>query len=124
MDCAEAIGTTITAHKKDGHRYDLETPAESLLKEYGTERMKWVLAIHILAASTGFSQDNRTWANAFVHDETGSGDEIPAFTINIHHAVLDAFVEQFRITLDKKPSFNERMKLAKKKSEVHNASSG
>ena len=124
IDCAEVIAQKINENRKDGNSYDLETPAEFLLKEYGATRMMWVLSKHILAAQVGFSERSRTWANDFVNDETGSGDNPPTFFIKVHHAVLDAFVNQFRTTLEKKPSFNERMKIAKEKSEIRNASSG
>ncbi|MCL1842427.1 MAG: DUF3849 domain-containing protein, partial [Defluviitaleaceae bacterium] len=127
IDCAEAIKESITKHKKEGNSYDLATPADLLLKRYGKERMMWVLSKHILAAK-GFSEANKKWAHDFVHDNkgdnTGSGDDPPAFTINIHHAVLDVFADRIRAAIKKKPSFFERMKAAKKKSEAHNNSSG
>ena len=127
IDCAEAIAKSITAHKKEGNSYDLVTPADSLLKRYGKERMMWVLSKHILVTK-GFSETNKKWAHDFVYsdkgDNTGSGDDSPAFSINVHHAVLDAFVDRIRAALKKNPSFLERMKAAKKKSEAHNNSSG
>ena len=127
IDCAEAITESIKAHKKEGNSYDLATPADLLLKRYGKERMMWVLSKHILA-NKGFSEANKKWAHDFVHDNkgdnTGSGDDPPAFAINIHHAVLNVFADRIRTALKKKPSFIERMKAAKKKSEAHNNSSG
>jgi hypothetical protein len=73
-----------------------------------------------LAATKPFSDINTAWAKAFLDDGTGSGDEIPTFNIAVHHAVLDAFINELRTVLDKKPTFNEKMKAAKKKSEAHN----
>ena len=124
IECAKAIDETIKAHKKGDNRYELITPAEILLKEYGAERMTWVLSKQVLSAPKRFSEANCSWASEFINDETGSGDKIPAFTITTHHAVLDAFTNQFRAVLAKKPAFNERMKDAKRKSEAHNNSSG
>ena len=122
--CAKAVTNAIQAHKKGENRYDMATPAERLVKAYGAERMMWVLSKHILTASEKFSKENCSWAKAFVNDGTGSGDEIPPFIINIHHAVLDVFVNEIRSVLGKKPTFNELMKTAKKKSEAHNNSNG
>ena len=124
VDCAEAITKAITANKKGENRYDLATPAASLLKTYGAERMTWVLSKHLLAATKKFSEGNYAWAIAFVDDGTGSGDPKPAFEIKIHHAVLDAFITHFRAALAKKPTFTERMKAAKKKSDAHNKANG
>ena len=122
--CAQVIAETIQAHKKDNNRYDLTTPAKILLEEYGRERVKWVLSKHILANPAGYSQDNLSWAKACIEEKTGSGDEKPNFKITTHHMVLDAFVNQLRTVLDRKQSFSERMRDAKKKSEAHNNSSG
>jgi hypothetical protein len=124
IDCAVAISKAIQTHKKGENRYDLITPAEVLLKEYGAERMMWVLSKHVVVTSKRFSELNRSWAKAFLDDGTGSGDDIPAFNISIHHAVLDAFINELRTVLDKKPTFNEKMKAAKTKSEAHNNQNG
>jgi hypothetical protein len=124
IDCAEAIAEAIQAHKKGDSRYDLITPAGKLLKTYGRERMMWVLCKHILAKPTGFTKNNLSWAKAYVEDNTGSGDEPPAFTVKVHTNVLDAFAKQLRVILNQKPSFSEKMKDAKKKSEARNNASG
>jgi len=122
IECAETIDRAIKAHKKGDDSYNLKTPAERLIRRYGKERMKWVLAKHIQAAQTGFSDDNVSWANVFLNVEPGSGDVPPAFTINAHHAVLEAFINEARVILDQKPTFNELMKTAKRKSDAHNKS--
>jgi hypothetical protein len=119
--CAKSIENAIQVHKKDDSCYDLKTPAKRLIKIYGRERMMWVLSKHILAVSNKFSEINRKWAESFINDGTGSGDEIPSFSINTRHAVLEAFINEFRTTLNKKSSFNEKMKDAKRKSEAHNS---
>ena len=124
IDCAKAIDEAIQAHKKNYDCYDLKTPAKKLIKIYGKDRMMWVLSKHILTASNKFSETNRSWAKIFINDGTGSGDEIPAFMIAVHNAILNAFVNEIRIALDINPTFNERMKSAKKKSEAHNNSNG
>lgn len=124
VDCASAIAAAIHAHKKGEKRYDLVTPAESLLKDYGAERMAWVLSKQILVAANRFSEANYSWAAAFIKDGMGSGDDKPTFSISVYHAVLDAFATQFRAILVKKPTFNERMKAARKKSEAHNKAKG
>jgi hypothetical protein len=122
--CAKTIANAIRHHKKGDNSYDMATPADRLIRSYGKERMMWVLSKQILAAPKGFSEANRSWAESFVNDGTGSGDDIPAFTIDIHHALLDIFINEIRASLDKNPSFNERMKAAKKKSEAFNKSNG
>jgi len=122
--CAKAVTNAIQTHKKGENRYDMATPAERLIKTYGAERMMWVLSKHILTASEKFSEVNCSWAKSFINDGTGSGDEVPPFTINIHHAILDVFVNELRAVLGKKPTFNELMKTAKKKSEARNNSNG
>ena len=120
--CAKVIDEAIQHHKDGTSRYDLATPADVLLEEYGKNRMMWVLAKHMLARPKGFTQDNLTWANDFVNDETGSGDEIPAFAINTHPAVINAFVAQLRDTLNQKRTFSHVMRKAKIKSDAHNNS--
>jgi hypothetical protein len=120
IDCAEAITKSIQAHKKGNNSYDLATSADTLNKKYGKERMAWVLSKHILSMPIKFSNKNLLWAKACITEETGSGDESPTFSISTHHAVLDAFVNKFRAILNKKSSFSEKMKDAKKKSEAHN----
>jgi hypothetical protein len=124
IDCAKAISEAIQANKKSDNRFDLATPAEKLTKLYGNDRMKWVLAKHIRAKPTGFTNDNFLWAKAYIEDGTRNGDEPPAFAINTHYAVLEAFVNEIRVVLNKKPTFSERMKTAKKKSDAHNKEPG
>jgi len=123
IECAEAITQAIKAHNK-GNSYDLTTPVNMLSKKYGKDRMKWVLSKHILSKPTGFTNDNFSWAKEYNEEENGRGDETPDFTIAIHYAILEAFVNEFRIILNKKPSFSERMKNAKKKSETYNNPNG
>jgi hypothetical protein len=124
IDCAETIDRAIQTHKKSDNSYDLTTPAVRLTKRYGKERMKWVLAQHIRAKPTGFSNDNFSWANVCMEEEPGNGDLPPTFTIHTHYAVLEAFTNEIRPILDQNPTFNERMKAAKKKSDAHNNSNG
>jgi hypothetical protein len=123
VDRADAITEAIQAHNKSGS-YDLTTPVGLLLKKYGKERMKWVLGKHITARQTGFLNDNLLWVRVCMTEETGSGDELPTFTIRTHYAVLETFVNAFRAKINKKPSFTERMKDAKRKCETHNNTSG
>jgi hypothetical protein len=124
IDCAEAIDKAIKANKKNGNRYDLATPAGALLERYGKERMAWVLSKHILSVPHKFSEASISWTKEFANEELGTGDEAPTFTIHTHHAVLEAFINQFRKHLDRNPTFDERMKAAKKKSEAFNKSNG
>jgi hypothetical protein len=124
IDCAEAIDKAIKTNKKNGNRYDLATPTGALLERYGKERMTWVLSKHILFVPQKFSEANISWTKEFVNEELGTGDEKPTFTLNTHHAVLEAFINQFRKLLDRTPTFDERMKAAKKKSEAFNKSNG
>jgi len=123
LDCASNISSGIQ-YFKDGNSYVLDTPAKILLKEYGKNRMMWVLSKHIMTKLERFSKDNQAWATAFVNDGTGYGDDVPTFTIKTHPAVLDAFVTEIREVLNTKPSFSARMADAKKRSEVWNNSSG
>jgi hypothetical protein len=121
LDCIKGIDEAIKTYKTGANRYDLETPADVLLDSYGAVRLIWVLFRHISVKPTGFSQDNTAWINGFIGDENS---ETQAIAANTHNAVLDAFIYQLRAIFNKKPTFNERMKNAKKKSEEYNNSNG
>ena len=121
LDCIKGIDEAIKTYKTGANRYDLETPADVLLDSYGAVRLIWVLFRHIGAKPTGFSQDNTAWINGYIGDEHSETQQI---TANTHNAVLDAFIYQLRAVFNKKPTFNERMKNAKKKSEEYNNSNG
>ena len=121
IECAEAIAEAIQAHKKSGDRYDLETPAGMLTKKYGRDRMKRVLTGHILSKPKGFHGDALSWAKTCMESDPKSAGETPATPIDTHCAVLDAFANEFRAVLDKKPTFSEKMEDAKKKSHAHNS---
>ena len=121
IECAEAIVTSILTYKEGENHYDLITPAEVLLEEYGAERMKWVLSCHINASQSGFAAENITWAQNFL---AGDGNETPIL-ISTHNAVINAFVAQLRTILEKQPdTFIERMKYAKRKSDEYNKQNG
>ena len=124
VECAQVISESIQHHKEGKNIYDFVTPAEILLEEYGKNRMLWVLSKHILARLKGFTQDNLTWADKIVNDGTWSGDNEPAFVINTHHAVIDAFVTELQNVLDQEHSFSYKLRKAKQKSDAHNNSSG
>jgi len=121
LDCIKGIDEAIKTYKTGANRYDLETPADVLLDSYGAVRLIWVLFRHISAKPTGFSEDNAAWINGYIGDEHSETQPINA---NTHNAVLDAFIYQLRAIFNKKPTFNERLKSAKKKSEEYNNSNG
>ena len=120
--CAEFIDKAIQTHKEGENSYGLAASAKMLLKEYGNERVTWVLSKHIRAKPKGFSEANRSWAEDCLNGETGSGDAIPVFVINTHNIVLDALVKEIRVIISQKQSFNRLMRTAKQKSDAHNKS--
>ena len=64
------------------------------------------------------------WLADFFGMENVDLSGIYGIPINTHSAVLDAFITQIRAILNKKPTFTERMRKAKKKSDEHNKTSG
>ncbi len=130
--CRDAIEKAISANYSNNH---LETEAiyKSIHEQFGSERMKYVLAATVQYKEWDgrFSSDNKAWAkSAFTGDI--ERDRIHEFTVNKSHPVLvDALVTRARkefakeqeqqkpSVLDKLQKPTEPTKASVKKSKEH-----
>ena len=93
MECKKAIEREI-AENFDGYRLSGDA-AHNVIKEYGKERVEYILANTIMHLSHDgrFSPDNKEWAKDMVsHADWNSRDLI----VTSHPAVLDGFTNQTR----------------------------
>lgn len=93
--CAQAIDQAVKDSNYELYRYDLATAAKSVIAEYGTERVTFVL-VSILQRNehdARYSNDNRKWAKSFdVPKDWSPG-------IATHPTVMNGFVEEARATI-------------------------
>lgn len=91
--CKEAIEKAI-AEKFDGYRLPKET-AEDVIREYGSERVAYVLANTVMHFSHDgrFSPDNKEWAKKI---EPYAMIENRDLIVTSHPAVLNGFINQTR----------------------------
>lgn len=93
-ECAKAVNAAIQGSNYKLYHYDLPAAAQSVIGEYGAERVQWVLA-HTLQQKNWdgrFSQNNKEWANGFDIPDL----KYSSFSIETHSAILDGFVNQVR----------------------------
>lgn len=93
MECKKAIEREI-AENFDGYRLSGDA-AHNVIKEYGKERVEYILANTIMHLSHDgrFSPDNKEWAKDMVfHADWNTRDLI----VTSHPAVLDGFTNQTR----------------------------
>ena len=93
VSCKEAIEKAI-AEKFDGYRLPKET-AEDVIREYGSERVAYVLANTVMHLSHDgrFSPDNKEWAKEI---EPYAMIENRDLIVTSHPAVLNGFINQTR----------------------------
>ncbi|MFW5553446.1 MAG: DUF3849 domain-containing protein [Roseburia inulinivorans] len=93
VSCKEAIEKAI-AEKFDGYRLPKET-AEDVIREYGSERVAYVLANTVMHLSHDgrFSPDNKEWAKEI---EPYVMIENRDLIVTSHPAVLNGFINQTR----------------------------
>ena len=93
IECKEAIEKAV-AEKFDGYTLPRDT-AEGIIKQFGKERVEYVLANTIthLSHDGRFSPDNREWAKTLVPDADW---QTRTYIVTSHPAVLDGFTNQAR----------------------------
>jgi len=113
IECGRAIDKAITASNYEQYRYDLKGAARAVIDEFGADRVAWVIASNVNDASYDgrFSSANKAWANGF---ETPK----PDIYLQTHKAVLDGFVDKFRVVKKEKPSLMAALKDGEKKSKA------
>ncbi len=102
VSCREAIERAI-AEKFDGYRLPGDT-AGGVIREYGTERVSFVLATTVahLQDSDRISEENRKWAKSIEpYAMWGNGDMVAGS----HPAVLNGFINQTRRYIEREKEF-------------------
>lgn len=122
--CCEALDKEIQASKRGNDKYKLVAALQKLIREYGENRIVWVLGIHIYHNPDGFSPKVFAWVENALSllgfDENGQlliPSEIPPFTIKTSQTVLEAFIKRFEENSNRKKTFSERVEKAKKDSQ-------
>ena len=92
-ECAKAIDHSIEASSYDIYRYDLRAAAENVVKEYGVDRVAWVVASTLNASSDigRVTWQTKEWANTF---NTPKPDDY--LKLKTHPTMLDGFVRHLR----------------------------
>ena len=93
LECKEAIQESIV-NNFDGYQLS-KNAVESVLKQYGSERVAFVLANTITYAQEDgrFSEDNKVWAKNLVpHRERENGD----FVVISHPMIVNGFTTEVR----------------------------
>ena len=95
MDCARAIDKAIGNCYRSKNIYDLESAVKSVIADFGVERTKFVVAVHLQRAiyDGRFSQTNKTWANTLA---VGHIEEFRYIFMNAHSSILDGFADYLR----------------------------
>ncbi len=93
--CAKAIDKAITDSHDGNYRYDLKSAVNSIIAEYGVDRMNFVLANTLQHNDYDgrFSKSNKEWAKAFDIPQDGQNYRFSAQT---HPAILDGFINRAR----------------------------
>lgn len=94
QECAAAIDKAIDASHHDQYHYDLPTAFKNVAKEFGLDRVAWVMAstVQHFNSDGRYSRTNKEWASAFpIPDERGM---CPIF--KSHPILLDGFTDEVR----------------------------
>lgn len=114
--CRAAIEKAI-AENFDGMRLRADA-AEPVLREFGSERVLFVLANTVQHKDWDgrFSHENKAWVAAFViePDEVMGMDRRLQFIVNSHPAVLDGFIRMVREVAQNQQCRSVRNQLAHK----------
>lgn len=96
LACKKAIEAAISAHH-DGSTFCSREVVRDVVKEFGYERMLYVLAVTVREKDWDgrFSRSNKAWARTITVYENKDGlgfDRNSAFVVNSHSCLTDAFV--------------------------------
>lgn len=93
-ECAAAIDKAITASNYELYHYDLSEALNAVTKEFGLDRVAWVVADVIQASEHDgrYSRANKEWAQ----DASVPREKIRDFTLRSHPVVLDGFADKVR----------------------------
>lgn len=93
LECSKAIDAVI-AEKDDGSTMPRDT-AQSIIEQYGMERVSFVLAntIQNMPLDGRFSQSNKDWAKELIPETDWKNREL---ILNSHPGVVDGFTNQTR----------------------------
>jgi len=89
-DCAKAMDQAISDSNYELYHYDLKTAAQTVVSQYGLDRVSWILA-HIVQQHEydgRYSHAHKKWAGGFSlpHKDT------EFYVINAHPTVVDGFI--------------------------------
>lgn len=92
-DIANAVDKAVSESNHDMYFYDLKTAANTVISEYGADKVSQALAEYINRHSYDgrISQDNKEWAKGF-----GIPDNKYPPVFQTHPAVLDGFISEAR----------------------------
>ncbi|MDD3227965.1 MAG: DUF3849 domain-containing protein [Oscillospiraceae bacterium] len=90
--CAGAIDKAITDHNYDLYHYDLKAAVQTVVTEYGLERVSWVLASTVQQNEYDgrYSNEHKEWANQF----TLPDKDTEYYPLRSHPVVLNSFIGQ------------------------------
>lgn len=88
-ECAAAIDKAVADSRHDQHFYKLPAALDAVSKQFGLDRVTWVVAATIQHYNYDgrFSHANKEWAREFPIPDVKSGN----FLLKTHPAVLDGF---------------------------------
>ena len=95
--CKEAIEKAITSHYHD-NRLDTQAAVQEVVKQFGYERMLYVLANTVQAQGGDgrVSQSNKKWAQSIPVVFEGGKRDVSYLITRAHSGLLDMFVSQAR----------------------------
>lgn len=111
-DCARAIEKAIEK-AYDYEKYSLADCAESIIKEYGFNRVNWVLANTVQQKKTDgrFSQENKDWAKTF---HIPLDDVRWHFCVESHPGLTDIFLNRVRAAWQELGLFDSKSCISEK----------
>ena len=111
-ECAKAIDTAIKVNNYEQFRYNMPSALKMATKDFGAERVNWVLASVIQNQSHDgrYSRANKEWANTFPIPEKSG------VYLNSHPILVDGFADRARQAAAEKPSVLAALKTGAEKS--------
>lgn len=94
QECAAAIDEAIAASNYEQYRYNLSDALDAVTKEYGLDRVAWLVAGTIQAHEYDgrYSQQNKEWAREYGFPR----DEARCYGFRTHPSILDGFANKVR----------------------------
>ncbi|MDR1464280.1 MAG: DUF3849 domain-containing protein [Oscillospiraceae bacterium] len=117
--CAVAIDKAIHDSNYEPFHYDLKAAVEKVTKEYGENRVAWVMAatVQLQHYDGRYSNANKGWACGFdipYVRQFGDKPRIPYYGTNAHAVLIDGFIthlrEQMAQKKERKPSVTGQLK--------------